>query len=385
MATVFVPTETAPGERRVAAVPDSVKRLAGVGLEVRVEAGAGSEAGYGDEAYREAGAELVSDPRDGWQGADLVATVSAPRSADAAFLRDGAMLVGLLAPHHNFDLVRTLAERKATAFAMELIPRISRAQSMDALSSQAGLAGYRSVIVAAYLLDKHFPLSMTAAGTLRPATVVVLGAGVAGLQAIATARRLGAVVRANDIREAAREEVESIGGEFIDLEAEADAQDESGYAKEVGEDFLAMQRTILGRHLAQAHAVITTAFVPGRPAPLLVTEQMVEGMQPGSVIIDLAAPAGGNCALTPDEGEAVHHGVRIVAAGNLPSQLPREASALYARNIAEFTKALVDPDEPGALRVDREDEVVGTALLTVGGEVVHEPTAQQLEEERSTP
>jgi H+-translocating NAD(P) transhydrogenase subunit alpha len=383
MAVVFIPREIAAGERRVAATPESVKRLVSAGLEVHIEKGAGSEASITDDAYRDVDATIVDDAADGWGQADVVATVSAPSADAAGNLREGAILVGLLAPNRNLDLVRRCKERGATSFALELVPRVSRAQSMDALSSQAGLAGYRSVIMAAYHLDKHFPLSMTAAGTLRPATVIVLGAGVAGLQAIATAKRLGAVVRANDIREAAKEEVESIGGEFIDLEAEADAEAEGGYAKEVDEDFLTMQRRILGKHLAEAHAVITTAFVPGRPAPKLVTEEMVDGMRPGSVIIDLAAPTGGNCVLTPEEGEVEHGGVRIIAAGDLPSQLPGEASLLYGRNIAEFVKLLVD-DESGEIRVDREDEIIDTSLVTIGGEVVHEPTAEALADDEGS-
>jgi H+-translocating NAD(P) transhydrogenase subunit alpha len=377
MATLFVPRERLAGERRVAATPASVRRFVDAGVDILVEKDAGSAARFLDEEYEEAGATIASDVQP-WSEADLVCTVSPPREEDAARLGEGAVLVGLLAPHHNHDLVRTLVERKVTSLSLELVPRISRAQPMDALSSQANVAGYRAVILAAYLLDKHFPLSMTAAGTIRPATVVVLGAGVAGLQAIATAKRLGAVVRANDIREAARAEVESLGADFIDLEEEADAEAETGYAKEVGEDFLAMQRRVLGRHLSEAHAVITTAFVPGKPAPVLVTEDMVEGMRPGSVLIDLAASAGGNCVLTPDEGEVDHAGVRIVAAPNLAAQLPHEASTLYARNVWELCRTLLDADAPGEVRVDREDEIIAAALLTADGQVVHEPTAEQL-------
>lgn len=371
MPVLFVPREHAPGERRVAATPESVRGLAALHLDVRIQAGAGEDANLTDEDYREAGATIVADAAEGWTAADLVLTVGPPRPDDAARLREGAVLVGLLAAHRSPDLVRTVAERKVTALAMELVPRITRAQRMDALSSQANLAGYRAAILAAYLLDKHFPLSMTAAGTIRPATVVVLGAGVAGLQAIATCRRLGASVRANDIREAARGEVESLGADFIDLEAEVQGEDARGYAVEVGNDFLAMERQVLGRHLAEAHAVITTAFVPGRPAPLLVTEEMVDGMRPGSVVIDLAAAEGGNCALTPPAGEVEHGGVRVIAAPNLPAQMPGESSALYARNLLALTKLLVAEDS-GQLQVDREDEIVAATLLTADGQVVHE-------------
>ncbi len=381
MTTVFVPRERGEGERRVATTPESVGGLTDAGLEVRVERGAGAAATIADDAFADAGADLVEEPTDGWSAADLVLTVGPPPLEHVRALREGAVLIGLLAAHRNLELVRTLAEARVSALAMELIPRITRAQRMDALSSQASIAGYRAAIVAAHTLDKHFPLSMTAAGTIRPATVVVLGAGVAGLQAIATARRLGAVVRANDIREAARAEVESLGGEFIDLEEEADAEEEGGYAKEVDEDFLTMQRRILGRHLADAHAVITTAFVPGKPAPVLVTEEMVDGMRPGSVLLDLAAAEGGNCELTPADGEVEHGSVRVIAAGDLASQMPGEASALYARNVAALVRDLLDDDGSGELEIDPDDEIVSAALLTADGEVVHGATAERLDEE----
>ena len=378
MTTIFVPREHAPGERRVAATPDSVGRLLKAGLTVSVEPAAGAEAGFADDAYREAGADLVTDAAEGWAAADLVAVVGPPALEHATQLREGAALVGLLAPHRHLDVVRALAERKVTALALELVPRISRAQRMDALSSQANIAGYRAVILAAHLLEKQFPLSMTAAGTIRPATVVVLGAGVAGLQAIATARRLGAVVRANDIREAAKGEVESLGADFISIEADEAGEGAGGYAKEVGEDFLTRQRRILGEHLAQAHAVITTAFVPGRPAPTLVTREMVEEMPPRSVLIDLAAAEGGNCALTDGARTVEHEQVRVVGAPNLPATMPGEASTLYARNILELVSLLT---ADGELRIDAEDEVVAPALLTRDGEVAHAPTAELLDKE----
>lgn len=371
MAVVFVPGEAAAGERRVAATPETVTAMCRLGLEVRVAAGAGAAAGFPDDAYVEAGATTVVDPSEqGWSAADAVLVVGPPRPEEAAPLPEGAVVVGLLAAHRHRDLVRTLADGGVTSLAMELVPRVSRAQRMDALSSQANIAGYRAAVLAAYQLDKHFPLAMTAAGTIRPATVVVLGAGVAGLQAIATARRLGASVRASDIREAARGEVESLGADFIDLDAEARHEDERGYATEVGEDFLAMQRQVLGRHLAEAHAVITTAVVPGRPAPVLVTEPMVAGMRPGSVLIDLAAAEGGNCELTPPDGTVEHGSVSIVAASDLPGQMPGESSRLYARNLLAMVEALHDDEQPGRLRVDREDEVIGATVLTIDGTVV---------------
>jgi H+-translocating NAD(P) transhydrogenase subunit alpha len=378
--TLFVPREAADSERRVAATPDSVKRFTDAGVTVRIQTGAGVGARYRDDSYAEAGAEIVVDPDDGWGSADLVCTVGPPDVARARSMRPGSVLVGLLAPHRHLGVVRALSEQGATALAMELVPRISRAQRMDALSSQANIAGYRAVILASWLAEKQFPLSMTAAGTIKPATVVVLGAGVAGLQAIATARRLGAVVRANDIREAAKGEVESIGGEFIAIEdeGESDAEGAGGYAKEVGEDFLARQRRILGDHLAGAHAVITTAFVPGRPAPTLVTAEMVERMQPGSVLVDIAAAEGGNCALTDGDRTVDHAGVQVVGAPNLPSTVPGEASSLYARNIFELGNVLIDD---GQVRIDTEDEIIATALLVRDGEVVHAPTADLLAKE----
>jgi H+-translocating NAD(P) transhydrogenase subunit alpha len=377
--TLFVPREAAESERRVAATPDSVGRLIGAGLTVRIQAGAGARSGHADEAYAESGAELVGDPDDGWGAADLVCTVGPPVIDRARSLRPGAVLVGLLAPHRHRGVVRALAEQGVTALAMELVPRISRAQRMDALSSQANIAGYRAVVLASWLAEKQFPLSMTAAGTIKPATVVVLGAGVAGLQAIATAKRLGAVVRANDIREAAKGEVESLGGEFIAIDDDSGAEAEGGYAKEVGEDFLTRQRRILGDHLAQAHAVITTAFVPGRPAPTLVTAEMVERMPPGSVLVDIAAAEGGNCELTDGDRTVEHGGVRVVGAPHLPSTVPGEASSLYGRNIAELVRLLVDDE--GQVRIDTDDEIIATTLLVRDGEVVHAPTAGLLDEE----
>ena len=374
MPVLFVPRERAPGERRLATTPDAVRRLTGLGLEVAVERGAGGHAHLDDQDFEAAGARLVDGPAPP-AGAQLVARVAPPSVEEVEALPEGTTLLSFIAPHRNPEVVRALARRGITTLAMELVPRISRAQTMDALSSQASIAGYRSVVVAAYHLDKHFPLFMTAAGTIRPANVVVLGAGVAGLQAVATAKRLGAVVHVSDIREAAKQEVASLGGKFIEVPDAEDATAEGGYAKEVGEDFLTRQRKVLTDHLAEAHAVITTAQVPGRPAPRLVTTEMVEAMRPGGVVIDLAAADGGNCELTDVDGEVEHGGVRVLPGHDLPSQMPREASALYARNISAFCGLLVTD---GKLVVDRDDEVVAGTLLTVDGEVVHEPTAKLL-------
>ena len=373
MVEVFVPRESARGERRVAATPESVGSLAKAGLDVVLERGAGEAAGIEDAAYEDAGATVADGDAVG--EARLVARVASPSVDEVRRLAEGAVLLSFVGPHRNLEVVRALAERRITTLSMELIPRISRAQAMDALSSQANLAGYRAVIVAAHSLDKYFPLFMTAAGTIRPANVVVLGAGVAGLQAVATARRLGAIVHVSDIREAARDEVASLGGKFIEVPQEEDLTGEGGYAKEVGEDFLTRQREVLTRHLRTANAVISTAQIPGRPAPELITTEMVEAMPPGSVIVDLAAADGGNCRLTDMSGVVEHGGVRIIPGNDFPSAMPGEASALYARNVTALCGLLVDE---GELRVDVEDEVVAGALLTHDGEVTHARTAEML-------
>jgi H+-translocating NAD(P) transhydrogenase subunit alpha len=370
VAQLLVLRETAPGEHRVAVTPETVTRLTRLGLEVAVERGAGVAAGLEDTAYGEAGATLVEHGTA--VDADVVAHVAPPSPEDVARLPSGAVLLSFVAPHRHLDIVEALAARRVTTLAMELVPRISRAQSIDALSSQANLAGYRAVIVAGYHLDKYFPLFMTAAGTIRPATVVVLGAGVAGLQAVATARRLGAVVQVSDIRAAAKDEVASLGATFLEVPDAADLEGAGGYAKEAGEDFLARQRAMLTDAVSRAHAVITTAQVPGRPAPTLLSTEMVEAMPAGSVVIDLASADGGNCELTDVAGPVTHGGVRILPGHDLPSQMPGEASALYARNVAAFCELFVTE---GDVTLDLDDEVVTGALLTHDGEVVHEPTA----------
>jgi NAD(P) transhydrogenase subunit alpha len=379
MAAAAQPVAVVPrehdGERRVAATPDSVAALLRLGLEVRVERGAGAAAGFDDDAYAAAGATLVGDPSD--LGPDpaaaLVLRVGPPTAVEAAAMPRGATVVGLLAPHRHADVVHALASGGVTSLAMELVPRISRAQAMDALSSQANLAGYRAVLVAAARVDKYFPLLMSAAGTLRPAEVVVLGAGVAGLQAIATARRLGAVVHVSDVRSAAREEVASLGGRFIDLPQAVDQADAGGYAREQGEELLARQREVLTERLARAHVAITTAQIPMRPAPLLITRPMLEAMPHGAVVVDLASADGGNCELTEPDREVVHGGVTVVPGQALVQGMAGEASALYARNVAALCGLLV---ADGAVRIDPADEVVAGALLTRGGEVVS-PRARQ--------
>jgi len=379
MVNVFIPKERRRGETRVAATPETVKKMVKAGLEVTVERGAGADSFFQDAEYETAGARLVDDAAAARAVADAVLTVTTPEAADvadAAAQKPGSLLIGFLAPHRNLDLVRALAERKISALAMELVPRITRAQSMDALSSQANIAGYKAVLLAALRLPKYFPLLMTAAGTIKPARVVIMGAGVAGLQAIATAKRLGAIVEVSDIRPAVKEQVQSLGGRFIELPQAESGEGAGGYAKEMGEDFLRQQREIVQRHLSQADAVITTALVPGRPAPRLVTAQMVEAMRPGSVIVDLAVEQGGNCELSAADREVVHNGVLILGPSNLAATMPHDASGLYARNVFALLQILV---KDGQIAVDPKDEVVAGTLLTHDGQVIHAPTAERLQ------
>ncbi len=378
---VAVPRETWPGERRVALVPDAVKSLAAAGLEVAVEAGAGGAAGFEDAAYTAAGANVAADPGALLARADLVLKVQPPRPLEGGGhevdrLREGATLVGLLRPLDLPELARLLAERRITSFALELIPRITRAQSMDVLSSMATVAGYHSVLLGASVLPKLFPMLVTAAGTLSPARVLVVGAGVAGLQAIATARRLGAVVEAYDTRPAVKEQVQSLGAKFVELPLDtADAQDSSGYAKAQSEEFYARQRALLAERVRAADVVITTAQVPGQRAPLLIAEEVVRGMRAGSVIVDLAAEQGGNCALTQAGRDVVAHGVQVRGPVNLPSAHPTHASQLYSRNVATFVRHLV---KDGKLTLDLDDEVTRAPLLTHEGQVTHEGVRARL-------
>lgn len=382
MVKVFVPRERRPQETRVAATPETVKRMAKLGLEVTVERGAGEGSLFSDAAFEAAGARLTGDPAPAWETADVVLKVTPPGvfeglpGHEAEGLKPGAVLIGFLAPHRNLDMVRLLAAGNVTSFAMELVPRVTRAQTMDALSSQASIAGYKAVLLAAWRLPKYMPLLMTAAGTIKPARVVVMGAGVAGLQAIATAKRLGAVVEVSDVRSAVKEQVESLGGRFIELPAAESGEGQGGYAREMGEDFLRRQREIVQRHLAAADAVITTALVPGRPAPLLVTADMVRAMRPGSVVVDLAVEQGGNVELSRADEEVVENGVLILGPSNLAAAMPHDASLLYARNAFALLQILLDKE--GNLAPDLADEVVAGTLLTHGGAVVHKPTADRL-------
>ncbi len=384
MLKVLIPKERAEGEARVAATPETVKRLVKEGLEVALEKGAGESAFLLDERYQAAGARLISDLAAEWSTADAIFKVSplamnpALGKDEAAALKPGAVVVGLLHPYRNLPMVKTLAAGKVTALAMELVPRITRAQSMDALSSQANIAGYKAALLAASRLGKYFPMLMTAAGTIPSAKVVIMGAGVAGLQAVATAKRLGAVVWVSDVRPVVKEQVESLGGKFIDLpvqasrESQESGEGQGGYAKEMSKEFLGRQQAIIKEHIASADAVITTALVPGKPAPRLLTAEMVQAMRPGSVVVDLAAEQGGNCELTVANQEVVRHRVIILGHTNLPSTMPHDASTLYARNVLELALLVW---KGGKLTLDLNDEIIQGVLLTHDGQITHGPTA----------
>ncbi|MFJ6120332.1 NAD(P) transhydrogenase subunit alpha [Streptomyces sp. NPDC092129] len=369
--------EDTPGEMRVALTPNEVHSLTDDGHEVIVEHGAGRRAGHPDSEYRDAGARTA--PRADALAADLVLQVHLSGSGhrvedwqeaqELKLLRPGTVLIGLANPLSHPEPVRRIAEQGVTAFSLDLLPRITRAQSMDVLSSQSSIAGYRAALIAAGQVNKMLPMMTTAAGSLPPARVLVLGAGVAGLQAIATARRLGAVVHAYDIRAAAREQVESVGGIFVDLPLDTStAEGAGGYAQAQGEDFYARQREVLGNEVAAADIVIATAQVPGKPAPLLVTEDMVRAMRPGSVIVDAAAAQGGNCAVSVPDQTIEHSGVTITAPTNLPAGAAAHASRLYARNIANFTRHLIGSDGP---QLTSDDPIIQDTLLTREGHVVH--------------
>ncbi len=364
---IGVPRETAERERRVAMVPDVVRRLGAAGHEVVIEPGAGAAAGFSDAAFGEAGASV--DAAGAWQ-ADVVAKVAAPEGNELGNLRRDAVLIGFLGPLTNVEGVRALAGAGVTSFAMEAIPRISRAQSMDALSSQATVAGYQAVLLAAAHMGRFFPMLMTAAGTIPPAQVLVLGAGVAGLQAIATARRLGAVVTAFDVRAAVKEQVQSLGAKFLEVEGAGDAEAAGGYARELSPEEQEAQRAALARQIGRSDVVVTTAAVPGRPAPKLVTTAAAEAMKPGSVIVDLAAETGGNYEQTrPGETYVTAGGVTVMGPVNLPSTMPEHASQLYAKNVQALLELLTG--EHGELVLDFDDEVVAGACVTRGGEIVH--------------
>lgn len=368
-----IPKETRTGETRVALVPGELSRIAGV--EVLVERGAGEAALYPDADYEEAGATLVGSGPELYASADLVAKVQPPTPEEVGFMAEGSSLLSFLAPGAYLDVVRALVQHKITSYSFELVPRTSRAQPMDALSSQATVAGYKAALLAADRLGKFFPLLMTAAGTVPPARCLVMGAGVAGLQAIATARRLGAVVSAYDVRSAAKEEVQSVGATFLELPLESQ-EGVGGYAAAQSEEFLARQQEMISTHVAACDVVITTAAIPGRRAPVLVTKAMVDAMKPGSLIVDLAAATGGNCELTSDGEEIIYNGVTVMGAPELATSMPAHASSLFARNVSSFVNLLV---KHGKLAPDFSDEIVDKSLVTVAGTVRHEPTRALLE------
>jgi NAD(P) transhydrogenase subunit alpha len=371
---VGVPKETSPIERRVALVPESVPKLIAAKLAVSIQHEAGVQAFAPDDLYQKAGASIVPDAGSAL-GSDIVLKVQPPSLDETARIREGALLISFLQPSTNAPIIAALARRKVTAFALELVPRISRAQSMDALSSQAGVAGYKGVLMAASRVGKFFPMLMTAAGTIPPARVLVVGAGVAGLQAIATARRLGAVVEAYDVRPAARDEVRSLGASFIELPLETQ-EGTGGYAREQSEDFLRRQRELLAERVAAADVLITTAAVPGRKAPVIISGEMVHRMRPGSVIVDLAADSGGNCELTKAGEVVVVDGVTIDGTRNVAATLPQHASRLYSSNV---TNLLLQMVKDGQLNVNLQDEVIKGTLVTHDGEVVNPQAKQALE------
>jgi proton-translocating NAD(P)+ transhydrogenase subunit alpha len=372
---IVVIAETHEGERRVALVPDIAAKLVATGFEVFIEADAGEQAGFTDDAYREAGVVIEADRKMLLNTADVVLSVQPPRIEDVAMLRAGSASISMLSPASQSRIVEALAERGVTAFSMVLLPRSSRAQSMDALSSQSSLAGYKAVLMAANRLDKFFPMLITAAGTIPPARVLVLGAGVAGLQAIATARRLGAVVEAYDVRQAVKDEVKSLGARFLELDLESQ-EGEGGYAQSQSDAFLSKQRELMAEHVATNDVVITTASIPGRRAPLLITASMVKSMHRGSVIVDMAAESGGNCELTRPGQVIEVDGIWIDGTSNIPSTVPLHASQLYARNITNLLQYL---DGEGKLKLDFEDEITKACCVMHAGQVVNERARQMME------
>jgi NAD(P) transhydrogenase subunit alpha len=376
---VAVPKETLAGERRVALVPELVPKLVQARLQVLVQTGAGSTAGFSDAAFAEKGAVVQAETLD---QADIVLKVQPLTVEETARLKPGTSVIGLLQPYFNFEGIRELASRRINAFSMELMPRITRAQPMDTLSAMSTVAGYKAVLLAAAQLPKFFPLLMTAAGTLTPARVFIIGAGVAGLQAIGTARRLGAVVEAYDTRPVVKEQVESLGGKFVSLGLDSqDAQDKGGYAKAQSEEFYRKQQELMTQTIALADVVIPTALVPGKRAPVLITEAMVAAMRPGSIIVDLAADQGGNCALTVPGQEVVRHGVTIIGPLNLAASVPFHASQMYARTVTNYLLHLV---QNGELRLDLGDELTRGPLVTHNGEIVHEVVKSAMAAARTT-
>lgn len=371
---IAVPAETFEHEARVAATPETVKKYIDAGCEVVVQKGAGIASSIPDAHYTDAGATLADSFAATCAGANLVLKVRSPFGDEISAIDKGAAVVALFSPFTNPDL-NEYNSHELTCFSLEMIPRITRAQSMDILSSQANIAGYKAVLLATEHYSRFMPMLMTAAGTVQPAKVLVLGAGVAGLQAIATARRLGASVEAFDVRAAAREQVESLGARFVEVEADEDAETEGGYAREMSEDYKRRQSELVAKHVAAADIVITTALIPGRPAPVLITGEMAEAMRPGSVIVDLAAEAGGNCPLTRKDEVYRNNGVTLVGYSNVPSRMAADASSLFARNVFNFVAPMLDTED-ATLTVDMEDEVVAASLLCREGRFLKEQLLQ---------
>ena len=375
---IGIPREVVADEKRVALSPDVVRRIASEDVAFRVQAGAGAAAAFPDDAYREAGTDVVADVGTLWRDADMVVKIQPPTDEELALIKRGLVLIGMFQPLTSPTLVNALAERGTTSFSLDMLPRITRAQPMDVLSAMSTVAGYKAVLIAATTIGKFFPMLMTAAGTIRPATVLVLGAGVAGLQAIATARRLGAVVEAFDVRPVVKEQVESLGAKFIAAEAVSEeGAGEGGYAKELSEEQHERELELIHSRIKVVDVVIATALIPGKPAPTLVTEPMLKDMRPGSVIIDLAAIAGGNCELARPGETVSAHGVTIVGPVNLPATMPHHASMMYAKNMAAFLSHLV---QDGAVSLDFEDEITSGTCITHDGRVVNVATRESLEE-----
>jgi NAD(P) transhydrogenase subunit alpha len=374
---IGVPRETAAGEKRVASVPEVVEKLVKLGFKVAVQSGAGDAANFGDEAYRAAGAEIVADAAQLWRAADIVFKVRGPSSEEIGLMREGGTLVSFIWPAQNPELLKALAAKKATVLAMDSVPRISRAQKLDALSSMANIAGYRAVIEAAHHFGRFFTGQITAAGKVPPAKVFVIGAGVAGLAAIGTAAGLGAIVRANDTRPEVGDQVKSMGGEFVGVDYQEEGAGVGGYAKVMSEGFLKAQAEVFAKQAKDVDIIITTALIPGRPAPKLITAEMVKSMKPGSVIVDLAAEQGGNCELTVPHQVTVKHGVTIIGYSDLPSRLARQSSTLYATNLFRLTEELCKAKD-GVINVNMDDEVIRGTTVVKEGKVTWPPPAPKL-------
>ncbi len=375
---VGVPKEQTPDERRIALVPDIAKRLEKLGVSVVIETDMGKSAHFLDDAYK--GVQIVDSANKVYAQADVVLKVQAPTDAEIEQMKAGTVVIGFMSAHRYPERVAKLRDKKITSLAMEFVPRISRAQSMDALSSQAAVAGYKAAIMAADLASVFFPMLTTAAGTIRPAKVLVIGAGVAGLQAIATARRLGAMVEGYDVRSATKEQVESLGAKFVDIQVKAEG--EGGYARELTEEEKQQQQAILAKHVAAANVVITTAAIPGRPSPKIITKEMVEEMAPGSVIVDLASEGGGNCELTQAGKTIEHQSVIVHGPLNVASQTPIHASEMYAKNLFNLLSLMINKED-GTLAIDWEDEVIAGSTLTHDGEIKHAPTREKVEGAKS--